>query len=66
MLTAKGRVRLYLDKAGQDGGVLVPQILELAKKLDPAPFRLRAGGWLESDESSRRSIGHRDAFLQRG
>lgn len=32
MLSAKGRVRLYLDKAGQDGGALVPQILELAKK----------------------------------
>ena len=32
MMTAKGRVRLYLDKAGQDGGALVPQILELAKK----------------------------------
>lgn len=32
MLSAKGRVRLYLDKAGQDGGALVPQILECAKK----------------------------------
>ena len=32
MLSAKGRVRLYLDKAGQDGGALVPQILGLAKK----------------------------------
>ena len=33
MLAAKGGVRLYLDKAGQDGGGLVPQILELAKKV---------------------------------
>ncbi len=32
MLSAKGRVRLYLDKAGQDGGALFPQILELVKK----------------------------------
>ena len=32
MKAAKGRVRLYLDKAGQDGGALIPQILELAKK----------------------------------
>ena len=38
----------------------------LSSGLDPAPFRLRVGGGLESDESSRRSIGHRDAFLQRG
>ena len=32
MMAAKGRVRLYLDKAGQDGGALVPQIIGLAKK----------------------------------
>ena len=31
MSAAKGRVWLYLDKAGQDGGALVPQILALAK-----------------------------------
>ncbi len=31
MKAAKGRVLLYLDKAGQDGGALVPQILEKAK-----------------------------------
>ena len=32
MLSAKGRVRLYLDKTGQADGALVPQILKLAKK----------------------------------
>lgn len=32
MLAAKGRVWLYLDKAGQNDGALIPQILALAKK----------------------------------
>ena len=32
MTAAKGRTRLYLDKAGQDGGALVPRLLALAKE----------------------------------
>lgn len=32
MMRAKGKTRLYLDKAGQDGGKLVPKILALAKE----------------------------------
>lgn len=32
MAEAKGKVRLYLDKAGQDGGRLVPKLLSIARE----------------------------------
>lgn len=34
MLAAKSRTMLYLDKAGQDGGRLVPKLLALAQETD--------------------------------